>query len=297
MLKKLDIPALQKKYAEDPATQAAIRQITSPTFLQQVSRDQEHVATFVGESLKTVLRQSPMIAMAAKQVEKLRNDLTEMIAAQQPSLQRLAGFSAATAGALSRDLEALGHTMEQIDLSRKASAESIVTSLSIESPLEIVTLPPAMLPRKGHVDDVTVSKEYFLELLAAHHKQKGKDAATESHIIEEQKLTAWTGDQPLSYDGKELCIGSQKAKVPKEGDATNRTVLLIKLVEDYNSEKSIGVDSVTFMQELRRMQIRPSARVLETAGDALNKEIEAAFKIRKLVKVSRSVAKILRKGK
>ncbi len=107
----------------------------------------------------------------------------------------------------------------------------------------------------------------------------------------------WTGDQSISYDGKNLSIGEQKAKIPKEGDATIRQILLMKLVEDYNSEKSIGVDTVAFMQELRKVQVRPSMRALETAANALNDEVEAAFNLCKFVKASRSVARIIKSDK
>lgn len=118
------------------------------------------------------------------------------------------------------------------------------------------------------------------------------DAETAATLLPE-----WSGDQSISYDGKNLFIGSQKAKIPKEGDATIRQILLMKLVEDYNAEKCIGVDTVAFMQELRKVQIRPSMRALETAANALNDEVEAAFNLCKFVKASRSVARIIKNDK
>ncbi len=105
----------------------------------------------------------------------------------------------------------------------------------------------------------------------------------------------WSGDQTISYDGETLRIGGAEAKIPRESDATNRQLLLAMLVEDYNADASVGVSTIAFMNELRRMQLRSSPRAMESAVEGVRDEMERAFKLRGFVKMKRGTVTIPKK--
>jgi len=116
--------------------------------------------------------------------------------------------------------------------------------------------------------------------------------------LPQEKLNAdlvnWLGDQTLSYDEEFLRIGDAKERIPRANDATNRQLLLQMLVDDYNAD-AIGVSTIVFEGELRKMQLKSSTRAMETAVCGLNEEVKRAFKIRGFIKLKRGMAMIPRK--
>ena len=305
-VKSIDLDYLKEIYAKDTVFQNAAREITSPKFRRMIVRSMDNTVAFLYETGNDFKRCQPLFATAQKQQLKAQASLlkatTHHIGTEHPESNKFGKVPPYSPKELARDFESFVEAVSRVFLAKKLAIESIVRQVHIADEFGMAALrfpKPAksenIITRRVHRGEVLLSEEYLSELLTSVQQKTIQNAPKASDKA--KKFKEWTGDQPISYDGKNLFIGSKKAKIPKEGDATIRQILLMKLVEDYNTEKSVGVDTVAFMQELRKVQIRPSMRALETAANALNDEIEIAFQLCKFVKASRSVARIIKRDK
>ena len=338
LLKSVDLKAFRQKYKENPAVLETLQRVTSPEFLRMVGEGIEHrrkteerYAKIAEEAVKKTIENIPALLKVHKQMEeqtkKASAELERMFTAYRPSLQKLAEFSAATASALSRDLEGLHLAVEKLDVPARLAITSMAKHFDMlkpsyqslpmgigaivelpgsqymsdflsHGPVQAVALPPPS-PRLNR-GEVIVSEHYLMELLEAVRDRRGDNAKPELVVPKKQVTTVWTGDKPVLYDGERLKIGSESpAKIPGEDDAENRRVLLSLLVAQYqeDEEDSMGITEAFFQRKLKDIGLSSGSRSLESAKSGINKEVRQAFGLRRFVRMRGQTAYIFKRYK